>query len=87
MNKDYSYWESLSPRADKAIDELMEKFKDGNVTPVKVFQELKQISKDYDDIDLCKETLNKMFDFMVENSFIEMDDLVKAYQDVFWADE
>lgn len=87
MNKDYSYWESLSPRADKAIDELMEKFKDGKVNAKQAFTELKQLPHTYDDMDMCKETTNKVFEFMEENSTIESSELEKIYQEVFWTEE
>ena len=86
IHKDTSYWETCCHWSDKAVDELMERFLNENLSPKQVFQELRNIAVDfYPECDIAGETNHKVMTFIKENSMLEMDEIETAFVEV--ADE
>jgi len=62
-----NYWETLYAPADEAIEKLMVQYIAGGVTPVEVFLKIREFEIDfYPETDVCKETINKIIELMVE---------------------
>jgi hypothetical protein len=85
MNKKHlEYWETLCPNADTEIDNYIRLLLKGEKTIKQVFQRIKEIELDTEnfDADICKETINKVFYFVVENTDISGLDIAEAYHQV-----
>ena len=56
----------------------------GEKTIKQVFQRIKEIQLDSEnfDADICKETINKVFDFVLKNTDIPALDIAEAYHQV-----
>jgi hypothetical protein len=65
------------------VEELMEQFKKENLSPKKVFQELKHIAVDfYPSCKIEAETIDKIIKFMIMNSKLEIEEIEDAKKEV-----
>ena len=82
--KHLEYWETLCPDADAEIDLYIRLLLKGEKTIKQVFQRIKEIEIDTEnfDADVCKETINKVFDYVIENINISENECLEAYYEV-----
>jgi len=78
------YWETLCPDADAEIDKFIRLLLEGKKTIKQVFERIHEIQNDTEnfDADICKETINKVFDYVIENTDITEDKCLKAYHSI-----
>lgn len=81
MKKNFDYWETLSPTADLAIEKLTESLLRKEISVGRLFREICKLQYTEEDSDICKETMNKVFDFIVDNNIETFDNALVAYDE------
>lgn len=77
-------WETLSPEGDKAVGVIIGRLASNEITLMDAFYALNQVCYDYEDVDMCKETLNKFMDHAEEVTDHSPEEIEMAYQAVQW---
>ena len=81
MKRKVDYWETLSYSADLAIENLTQQVLKNEITVGQMFKSICKLQYTEEDCDMCKETIQKVFDFIVDNKIATYDEAEKAYDE------
>ena len=76
------YWETLSHDGDKEIMVIFGLFEAKEITLKELFQKIEQLPYDFDDVDLAKETTYKVFEHLVKDFGVDMEEAQYIYDSV-----
>ena len=76
------YWETLSSDGDKEIRVIFGLFEAKEITLKELFQKIEQLPYDFEDVDLAKETTNKVFEHLDEDFGVDMEEAQYIYESV-----
>jgi hypothetical protein len=77
--KELNYWETLDREADEQFEILTQKCLNKELSVDQMWTEMRKIQYDYPDSDICKETINKVFEFIEEHNLALPDDAEESY--------
>ena len=72
--KELDYWETLDREADEQFEILTQKCLNKELSVDQMWTEMRKIQYDYPYSDICKETINKVFEFIEEHNLALPDD-------------
>lgn len=78
------YWETLDYDADSKFEELTQNCLNGKITIEQMFKEMKNIQYDCPESDICKETINKVFEFIEEHNLTDYETALKLYEENYY---
>lgn len=79
--KELNYWETLDREADEQFEILTQKCLNKELSVDQMWTEMRKIQYDYPDSDICKETINKVFEFIEEHNLALPDDAEESYNE------
>lgn len=76
-----NYWETLDRDADQQFEILTQKCLNKELSVDQMWTEMRKIQYDYIDSDICKETINKVFEFIDDHNLASPEEAEKSYNE------
>jgi hypothetical protein len=76
-----NYWETLDRDADEQFEILTQKCLNKELSVDQMWTEMRKIQYDYIDSDICKETINKVFEFIDHYNLASPEEAEKSYNE------
>jgi len=76
------YWETLCPKADIEVGNIFTRLAEDKITLKRAFQELEDIPNKFEDSEMANETVNKFFEHLIEDLYIEEDEAQEVFDEV-----